>query len=198
MFLLSIIRVRPSPTIFASTQPNYLYIDRISCKITKKERRERSLPCYDSHGLIQHVKRIYNNNNNNNNNISYSQSSSQFNSQTYKHSTKPKNKISVGKSIVAKLNTKLPLNEYKTGTIWSTYTSKSLYPSRKTIQSACNSALPALAPTLSALRPKEELDTTIYIGAKISTKPNFKKFVNDYKAGKIRMYLPYVYFLNLI
>ena len=63
MFLLSIIRVRPSPTIFASTQPNYLYIDRISCKITKKERRERSLPCYDSHGLIQHVKRIYNNNN---------------------------------------------------------------------------------------------------------------------------------------
>src|SRR6267154_6783230 len=66
MFLLSIIRVRPSPTIFASTQPNYLHIYRISCKITKKERRERSLPCYDSHGLIQHVKRIYNNNNNNN------------------------------------------------------------------------------------------------------------------------------------
>jgi hypothetical protein len=65
MFLLSIIRVRPSPTIFASTQPNYLHIYRISCKITKKERRERSLPCYDSHGLIQHVKRIYNNNNNN-------------------------------------------------------------------------------------------------------------------------------------
>ena len=63
MFLLSIIRVRPSPTIFASTQPNYLHIYRISCKITKKERRERSLPCYDSHGLIQHVKRIYNNNN---------------------------------------------------------------------------------------------------------------------------------------
>ena len=66
MFLLSIIRARPSPTIFASTQPNYLHIYRISCKITKKERRERSLPCYDSHGLIQHVKRIYNNNNNNN------------------------------------------------------------------------------------------------------------------------------------
>jgi hypothetical protein len=64
MFLLSIIRVRPSPTIFASTQPNYLHIYRISCKITKKERRERSLPCYDSHGLIQHVKIIYNNNNN--------------------------------------------------------------------------------------------------------------------------------------
>src|ERR1700722_12255693 len=62
MFLLSIIRVRPSPMIFASTQPNYLHIYRISCKITKKERRERSLPCYDSHGLIQHVKRIYNNN----------------------------------------------------------------------------------------------------------------------------------------
>src|SRR3981189_2127783 len=66
MFLLSIIRARPSPTIFASTQPNYLHIYRISCKITKKERRERSLPCYDRHGLIQHVKRIYNNNNNNN------------------------------------------------------------------------------------------------------------------------------------
>jgi hypothetical protein len=65
MLVMLVTRVRPSPTIFASTQPNYLHIYRISCKITKKERRERSLPCYDSHGLIQHVKRIYNNNNNN-------------------------------------------------------------------------------------------------------------------------------------
>ena len=64
MFPLSIIRARPSTTIFASTQPNYLYIHHISYKITKKECRGRPLPCYDSHGLIQHVKRIYNNNNN--------------------------------------------------------------------------------------------------------------------------------------
>ena len=66
MFLLSVIRVRPSPTVFASIQPNYLQMYHISCKITQKGRRERSLPCCDIHGLIEHVKRIYNNNNNNN------------------------------------------------------------------------------------------------------------------------------------